>query len=88
MAAMTDGGHIVSTGTLAREREKFFDLLRTKYPEHGKGIEDFLSVDDTVLDKVQTYTHKRQYFFGGRGKKDLKNIHTPFWTFQYVYTQT
>ena len=52
MAALTDGGHIVSTGTLAREREKFFDLLRTKYPEHGEGIEDFLSTDDTALDKV------------------------------------
>ena len=52
MAAMTDGGHIVSTGTLAREREKFFDLLRSKYPEHDRGVEEFLSTDDTALDKV------------------------------------
>ena len=52
MAALTEGGHIVSTGTLAREREKFFDLLRSKYPEHGKGIEEFLSTDDTGLNKV------------------------------------
>ena len=43
---------MVSTGTLARERDKFFELLRAKYPEHGKGIEDFLSCEDTPFDKV------------------------------------
>lgn len=52
MAMTSEGGHMVSTGTLAREREKFFDLLRTKYPEHGEGIEEFLSSEDTGSDKV------------------------------------
>lgn len=50
--ATQEGGHIVSTGTLAREREKFFDLLKSKYPEHGQGIEDFLSGSDRVADTV------------------------------------
>ena len=48
MAMITRGGHVVSTGTLAREREKFFDLLRSKYPEHGRGIEEFLSSGEKV----------------------------------------
>ena len=43
IATSAEGSHTVSTGTLAREREKFFELLRTKYPEHGKGIEEFLA---------------------------------------------
>ena len=67
MATAPEGGHKVSTGTLAREREKFFDLLRTKYPEHDKGIEEFLSVRDKTSEKVSyteihtctcTYIHK------------------------------
>ena len=56
MAMTTEGGHMVSTGTLAREREKFFDLLRSKYPEHGKGIEEFLSSGDNNAHKVCMYT--------------------------------
>ena len=52
MAITPGGSHRVSTGTLAREREKFFDLLRTKYPEHDKGVEEFLSAGDTASDKV------------------------------------
>ena len=55
MATATVGGHTVSTGTLAREREKFFDLLRTKYPEHGRGIDQYLSSGNRVSEEVSTF---------------------------------